>query len=631
MLINILLVCFCIFLFDFTGFVTLKYLKWGQASYTSVIGFLVFFGFFELIGIVPMFFHQQFNQFLLFFFILLAIVYGLLIAKNLKIYINDLNMRLHNRYYLVITIVAFMCAAIIGYLAIGMGDSWLFSPMILSTITNNQIFAHNGTLLNGEIQSFHFLDGYYLFQAILAKIGVGNDFTFITTFPKAIEAFIIIQTIGMIVNYFIDKNKNLIFLVVTLCLMIGVPIFTNYPQYNEIEIHLFKSMSLGISIINNVCSIVLVLLLLDKSLLPIKRAILVPILILAMFAFSSSALFICFAILIVIMLVYLLGNWEKTNLLSIIIGFIMIAMVGCFYALSKSLIFAIICFIGSFVIIGLLYVLYRYLNVNQLKQVGTYGLVGFLVVNFICILVTNDTQQIINDIISLNDDDLYYSGVLVYYKNFFANIFIMLFFATGCIYIYKHEKNFSLYIILMLLIFANPVSYRTIGNMIDLAVYHRVFFLFFPGMINILGFGALLNYLDEKISFDNTKYLYGFLLPLFLFFPNNNIPLNLITSDYDAYKTQNVDAVELAKFDFSQTKNVVLPILPNPTPKLAPAIDDLIKIRGDLNWVNCNNPDGFYIIVHKNQDIENVPIVYASENYKIYYSPEGEGCQIDKN
>ena len=95
-------------------------------------------------------------------------------------------------------------------------------------------------------------------------------------------------------------------------------------------------------------------------------------------------------------------------------------------------------------------------------------------------------------------------------------------FIVGLIDIYKNKKLFGSYLIFAFILFANPLSYRIFGSVVQQVVYHRIFNLICPGLISIIGFAALINYFDNKYQFRNYKYAYAVLVPLVLFFPKRS-------------------------------------------------------------------------------------------------------------
>lgn len=626
MIISILLVLFTLFIFDFTGYTILKKLNKTYYLFTLPLGFCVFMGIFELFSLIPMITRMNFHRYLMVFLGVFVIAYGFLFIKNLD-YFKNFAERIRQRYVLIVVTMATIVGLVMFFLATGYGDSWLFSPMVLSGIDNNAIFSNNGISVNGPIQSFHYTDGYYLFQTILASLAPGDDFTFLLSFFKFIEGFIIVSSLGFIIDYFFKQNRSIIFLVVSICLLVGMPLFTPYPNFDEISTHMYRSMALGTNMLNMVGSSIFVILIISN--IPSKYKVwLVPGMALATFAFSSSSLFNTAALLFVMFFVEIYGKKNKDGLMSIVSGLVVLLLFAFVYvnqiSVKLSFIFAILGIVGLVVV----YFIFKKCSYQLLRKLALVIIAMFLIVNFICLLVLNNTTIILNNIYKLSHNDIYFVSPH-YYLNIFGNLVYLILLICAIVAIARRYKIFGIFLLFMILFFANPISYRSIGSVVGLVVYHRLFNLILPGVIAIIGLGAILNYFDDKFSFNNTKYIFAILVPLVFFFPSYQTIFGGF-KNFDAYKAQSNDAYELARWDFPKTKNVSTGVLPNPGPDLYADNDMFLRMRGDLNWVKCDASKDFYLVLPKTHPIDSL-IEFETQNYNVYYINGGEVCPVSNS
>ncbi len=621
MLISCLLILLCIFLFDFTGYVVYKKSDKTQTLFTLPLGFCIFMGIFELFSLIPMLMRMNFKLYLMIFLGLLVIVYVFIIFKN-KDYFSNLKRRLQQRYTLVVLAMATITGIVVFFLATGLGDGWLFSAMALSGTSNNAIFSHNGIEVNGAIQSFHYLDGYYLFQTVLAGLAPGNDYTFILSFFKFLEVFVIVSTMGFVVDYFFKKNRSVIFLVVSVCFLCGSPLFTSYPDNDEIYIHTFRSMALGTNMLNMVGSILFVITIISN--IPWRqKAYLYPLLVLANFSFSSSALFVSGSLLFVTLYMELFARKNKDNIYATLNGLAVVFVFGVIYvgviSFKLGLVIAILGIIG----LAICYLLVKKLELKTMQRLAIFVAVAYLVLSVVGLLFLQNTTYILKGIYDLNHDVIY-SISPHYYLNIFGNIVFLVLLLVAIIAIVKRQKMFGWYLLFMVIFFANPLCYRVVGSLVNQIVYHRVFNLILPGVIAIIGLGSLINYVDGRIHLSRLKYVFAILIPLVIYFPHYHTLIKGF-DNFDAYKAQSNDVYLLSQWDFPDTKNISTGVTPQPTPDLYADINTLFRMRPDLNWVRCEADQDFYMVLPKARPIDQ-PVVFDTPNYNVYLIHGGDVC-----
>lgn len=626
MIISALIILISLFIFDFTGYVVLKKIKRENYLITLPLGFLLFMGIFELLSLYSMVKGTNFFVYRDCISILLLIIYGFLIFKNVD-YFNNLKSRYSNRFKILVTAFSLIFGAMLFFLATGYGDSWLYGSMVLSSIDNNAIFSNNGVSVGGAIQSFHYTDGIYLFQSFLTSFSPIDSYVFLITFIKFLEGVILISTIGFIVEFFIKNNRSVVFIVVAMFLMIGQHLFTMYPTTDEIYTHTFKSIMMGTNLINNVGIILTVILIVSNIKIKYKE-ILMPIVGLSLFSFTSSALFMFSAILVVAMLVEVFGRKSKDGLRYIVNGFMVVYTFVCIYYLSSSLTTILIGVMFGLISFGFTYLLINKISYDNVKKLSIAFVILFCIANIVSLFVLKNTNFIVEGILNLDHNDIFDISPH-YYLNIFGSLIYLILFVVGIISIHKRNKLLSTYLFFGFILFANPLSYRSVGSIVQQVVYHRVFNIVCPGLIAIIGLGALINFFDDKYQLRNYKYAYAILIPLVLFFPTYPVLFSGFNS-FEEFKYQSKDIMELSNWDYPETKNINPGgILPNPTPDTYNDLDQLLRTRGDLNWVDCSKKEDFYMILPKEQALDK-EVVFETDLYNVYLI-RGEECQINKN
>lgn len=628
MLVNSLIIILTILLMDFLGFSILKKVKYLKNSYIFPIGFIAFFGLFEIFSLIPMLIHANFNYYLISLLVVTVISLIILIIKNYQDYVNNIKQRFKDKNNIIILFMAIFSGLIVGIFSFASGDSWLYSPMLLSCLENGKIFSHNGIEINGAIQSFHYTDGYYLFQAVLAKLSIGNPFVFITTYFKFLEGFILAAILYMTIDGFTKKNKIVVFIIVLFSTLLGCSLFANYVGNDEVYTHLFKSMALGISIIN-IGFYAIFYLIITSDIKNKYKLLLVPLFIFSAFSFTSSTLFMALTFLIVIYFLFLIRNKERFELFPLVNGFCVLLIFICVYGFNISNKIGIILIILSIISIIIIYLLINKLSLSILKKLS-FILGGlYLLITFLLPIILLNSNIFVDNVLNNQTTALYYDSTH-YYVGKVSNIIGLVLTIFGIIYIYKNNKTFGLYVLIFIILFANPFAYRILGEIVNQAVYHRVFNLYLPGVINLMGLSYIIYLLDNKFDLKQYKMVYAFLLPIVLYFPTHSFIFSYMKDGMLAYKLQNPEVAKVSEFDFSQTPNVVVSILPNPTPKLSGYTEDIFKVRPDLNWVDCQTKGPKYYIVPKSFE-QDLPLVYQTDTINIYLDQEDTICQINKN
>ena len=625
---SLLIVCFFLVMVDFFGYLINQKLFKKDFLINIPVGTISFFGIFQIIALIPMVLHLNFYIFRNIVVILFLLISVFLIKKYFKEYISFYQ-NIKKSYLITYLILSIVLAIMLFLLAVGFGDTWLYSSMALSSIDTNIIFNSNGFELGGLIQSWHYTDSYYLFQAILASFYEGDKFVYLITFIKIIEAFIILSGFALIIEFYLQKNRKLTLIIVSLALILGINFFTPYNLVNEVYGHVYRSMALGINVIN--CMLVItsftylhIYLESENNISELKEKIMFVILANSFFSFSSSSLFIysCFIAIFILLAIFVYNDKDKVK--PLVFSLLVVYVYAVIYLFNISLISILLLIIG-YVLYRICLFIYNKLKLETIKKIVNWLLIIYVILNIIGIIYLGNTTEIIKNLFSLQQTQVY-SIAFPYYSWPLTNLIYFILFVFGLRNIYLNYKFIYKYILIVLILFANLIVYRTVGTIIDQVVYHRVFVLYLPGIIALFGLNYLLNYFDYKYCFNQKKYLYAILVIFCLFFPKYDNKF-LGFDNFDAYKYQSNDLKQLVDYDYPLTNNISLATAPTGSPDGLVQLDNLIRAKGNVNWVECSK-DGYYLISPKENNTKG-EIVLQTENYNVYYK-DGSSCLIEE-
>ena len=628
-LLSLIIILFFLIMLDFFGYLINQKVFKKEFIINLPVGVIAFFGIFQILSIIPMVMHLNFNLFRNIIVILFLGISFILLKKYLKEYVNFYKTSKKDflKTYLILSVVL---AISLFLLCVGYGDTWLYSSMSLSSIETNKIFNSNGFELGGLIQSWHYTDSYYLLQAILASFYKGDQFVYLITFIKVIEAFIIISGFALFIEFYLLKNKKLTLIIAALSIILGLNFFTPYNLVNEVYGHVYRSMALGINIINCmlvITSIVYLHIFLEKEenfISTINQKIMFIILANSFFSFSSSSLFIysCFISVFILLSIYVYNS--KNKAIPLIFSLLSVYLYAIIYLFGLKVISIILLFLGYLLYRVCLYI-YNKLKLETVKKIINILLIIYVLLNIVGIIYLGNTTDIIKNLFSLQQTQVY-SIAFPYYSWPLTNVIYFILFVFGIKNIYTNYKFIFKYILIIVILFANLIVYRTLGTIIDQVVYHRVFVLYLPGIIALFGLNYLLNYFDFKYNFNQKKYLYTILIILCLFFPKYDNKF-LGFKNFDAYKYQSNDIKELVTYDYPLSNNISLATAPTGSPDGLVQLDNLIRAKGNVNWVECSK-EGYYLIAPKENNTKGDP-VFKTENYNVYYK-DGSSCLIEE-
>lgn len=623
LLITLLIIFTFLLLCDYFGFIVNKKLN-VDTKLNYVSGFLFILALVEISGCVFMINHLSLTNYT---YLFLAIILILLICsyKYVKEYINNIK-TYKNKFSLITITISIIFFIILFIQGQGLVDSWLYSPMVLSSINNDAIFTNDG--YNNLVSSplVHILDGFYLLQAILVKIIPSSDkFIILISSMKFIDAFILIGCLALAINLIINKFKIPTLIIVSISYLIGCSIFSAYNYTDELFAHTFLSMPIGINfIVHGTLLVFIINYIKNKEI----NYIYFLIILIANFALSSSALYINAFILLIMWVYEIFINKDKSKLKYLVYGFFIIGLyisVLLKQYMIYILVIDIIC-----LLIGLLLV--KKLNYKQIKNITIGLLITYILINILGIIIFTNTSEIINNLFNLDRSKIYYISEFQY-PYLFANIIVLITTLFGLYTIYKNDKRYLYWLIITVIICANPIMYKTIGSFINQVVYHRVYILLLTQVIAIIGLNTILILITNKYQNINIKQLTitGSLLILLVSFPKQYLNYQGYNS-FNEFKYQQADIYQLINYNYDKTKNVSLGIIPSIEPNRNLDLTLLFRARGDLNYVSCSN-EGYYLIVN-NKDVNTLDLTkYNKEletpNYTLFYQ-QGDVCPLNE-
>lgn len=621
MILGILLVLVMLFIFDFTGYIVTKK---DRSLITVPFGAFIFFSMFQMFSLFFMVYHANFAIYRAILLVGIVIIYGILLFKHPQ-YFTILKDKFKNKYFLLVLVFGTIFAIILALVSLPYADSWLYGAMTFSSIDNNSIYSNNGNVVGGTIISFHYSDGYYLFLGTIVSLLKLDHLVGLMTICKAIEALLIIFTLGSLCEELFKDKKQFMFTIIGTFVLLGCFFFGQYPQDTELYGHSFTSVPMGINLFNSL-GVYILFLYVIKYATELNRTWILPLLINGAFFMTSSSLFIVSAFLVIFTIYDVVYKKSTNNLYSIIIGFGVIASYLVIYILHQHILLMVVTLIIGWIICV---VFAGFITKLQYKNIRTLvmGLsITYLVLTLLMFLLLKNSLEIVINILLLKHDKIYFKGSH-YYFNVFANIPILVLFTLGIIYLYQRNKKIFFYIIIALIMFANPIAYRILGTIIKQEVYHRIFVLFMPSVVMMFGLYSIVLWVNKYIPIKRDIYIISVLAIIVVCYPNYQ---NIFTgfSNFTEYKYQSKDMYELTHFDYSKTKNVNFGGAGMIKLDSYNQADNIVRYRGDLSVVDCSDEQPFYIILRKEAKMD-LPIEFSTPNYNVYYT-DGGICLLNK-
>ncbi|MGL5021303.1 MAG: hypothetical protein ACRC5R_04725 [Mycoplasmatales bacterium] len=217
-----------LFIFSFIGFCMNKIFFKEEILFNIPIGFVSILCLFQIISLPFLFVHGNFMQVIYLFMSIFIPILFFLIYKNGKNYLLFLRKNIFTRTAIIYYIIVGIVSTVVILLTISEVDQMLYSSQVISTIKTNIIYYSDGTrTLDHVFSSFHTLESYSLFNAMLIKITGIEHVSYIFGLGRIVEIFIIIGSFGMISQIFF--KKSILAIIFLTCGLLGLNLLSATP------------------------------------------------------------------------------------------------------------------------------------------------------------------------------------------------------------------------------------------------------------------------------------------------------------------------------------------------------------------------------------------------------------------
>jgi hypothetical protein len=622
LLINLLIVLYTLVFFEVLGNYIGKKIFNQNMIFNIPLGFLLYMVIFEILMLIPMVLHMSYNLVLFGMFPATIILSLFVFIKHGKETLIDFKENIKTNFVKTVYLIGIVFSTYVAVMAVSLGDGWLFSSMIMSSIQNGVIFSHNGIEVMGEIQSLHYTDGYYLFQSMLASLSLIDPFVFVMTYMKFIESMIIIMMLALLSNIVFKKHRTSVYILQVLSIFLVINLFTIYVNTNEINIHLLKTVPIGTSMLNNLVLIYLFIYFYIRD-INTKHGLFLFLITMGGFAFTASTMFLVVPFVFMLAAMDVLYYKNTTYIKYYIIPvYVVLMFIGNYLLLNKQL--YLMFGVYEFILLVLFIAVFKLLKKARHKLIEL--LIKGIFILYICFLFfgwlyLNSTYDIFTNFLNLSHTDTYriYPH---YYTDYTSSIFILVLTILGLIKLYKHDKKIFVYVIFAALMFANIIAYRTVGIFINKAVYHRLSNILMINVIVITGTVYLFEILSNKVKI-KINYLFAACFMLFFITHQPVVRNDMFTYDsFEEYKFVDPNLYTLYNYEFKESNDVSLGTNASPAPNLSQNIDHLFRVRADLDWITTCTEDCYWLIKNEEQVPEGGTVALQTEDYKLIYIGE---------
>ncbi|MFV0288571.1 MAG: DUF6077 domain-containing protein, partial [Mycoplasmatales bacterium] len=211
---GLIIIMILFFLLELSGYLITKKFNL-QTKYSIVFGFLLIIAFFEVVSFPLIVLQITFTLYCYFVWPLLIGFYLILfklLKFNKKVIKEWLNT--FTKTKLLVYFVGLLVGLYVGMIATSINDSILYLPMVLHPLQTNSLTYSFGNV--------HVFDGYYKFLSFItyyASTGINSSYIFLTTFYKALEVVVIINSFAFIAEQVFSKREKTVFLIMVIGLI----------------------------------------------------------------------------------------------------------------------------------------------------------------------------------------------------------------------------------------------------------------------------------------------------------------------------------------------------------------------------------------------------------------------------
>lgn len=457
-------------------------------KYVIPIGFAWFMVTFQLISYPFILLQTSFSMFLL-----ALVPFGILWLGYIVI----------NRKYITwkikvdapyVGLVIIIIALILELSSIVYSDSWLYSAMITSTIENNVIYSHNGTLANVQLSIMHHrFESYYLWQAVVAMTYTGNYLVGLITEYKILDAVLIVFSFMELGHQFkFSKLKSSLFALSMYFMLTAQHSFLDLSPFQTTEppIQLFQ-ISTGTALYHYLIIPFTIIYLAIEKKLNYKQKNIYLLGLLFVYSSVSTTYYYTFPLFIIALLTVkhlFMGEKDNQLVLSFMICWMLIIM-SFIGVVTDRLVYTWSFALGFLLLTKAVMVLYNKLSLNLLKKMT----VGMMAIYTLAAVVLFNPLVYSNSDFGVDKQSLRLYNLFMNYQNgSFDKVYLpLIFLVFSCvmlvlIFTKKEFRTFGLYIITYCFYFLNPFAitiYKIIGVQ---PVISRIFAYSFIGYLIVI-------------------------------------------------------------------------------------------------------------------------------------------------
>lgn len=627
-IINSVITLLIVYGFNIIGQIANKKFFASRFKYVMPIGFAWYMVSFQLLSFLFIMKQTTFSLFLV-FFIIFVFVWLAYILRNKRYVQWKLNLK-KNIFCIIgigfVTSIVVLCSYVYS-------DSWLYSAMITSTIENNLIYSHNGTLANVHLSIMHHrFESYYLWQATVAMLYQGNYLVGLITAYKIFDGFLIVLSFMELGNQFkFGQIKASLFAVTNFLMLTASGSFLNMSPFQTTEPPIqFFQISTGTALFHYFLIPFTIIYLIVENKLSIKQKNLYLIGLLLTFSNLTTTYYYTMPLFIIAFLTikHVVYKQKDCQLvfafmvvwLLIIQSFIGVKTENINYLIGFTIIYLVVTKIVMYI--------YRKIKVNSLRNATLWMLGGYILVG---VILFNPMVYASHDFV-VDKQSLRLYNIFTSFKNgSYLDIIFPLIFLIFTIAILitlfsrKEFKRYGLYIITYSFYFMNPFSILIFCKLGVEPVISRIFAFSFIGYFILL----ISFYFCRNIIVAGFLVVWGY----FAFAEVIGKVSDQLDSKISQIEQIDSDIGGLANYNFDENSFVVFDNLDasNGVEVYYTGINKLVVLNPSLSWQpgieTCNQVktldqelgdyDHCYTI-YKKSKAEDLKYDYESGNYLIY-------------
>lgn len=373
-------------------------------------------------------------------------------------------------------------------------DSWLYAPMITSTIENNMIYSHNGLLADVKLSVMHHrFESYYLWQAVVAMTYRGNYLIGLITEYKILDGMLIVFSFMELGHQFkFSKLKSALFALSMFIMLVSQNGFLDISPFQTTEppIQLFQ-ISTGTSLFHYFIIPMSIIYLVIEKQLNYKQKNIYLLGLLFVYSSVSTTYYYTFPLFIISLLTikHLVERRKDYQLMLSFMTCWMLIIMSYIGVVSNKLISTI-----GFVIVYIIFtkgvmICYRKFTITAVRRIS----IGLIIAYIVAAITLFNPLIYSNTEFSVDKQSLRIYNMFMNFQNgSFEKIIIPeIFLLFSCmllilIFMQKQFKPFALYIITYSFYFLNPFAlniYKVIGVQ---PVISRIFAFSFIGYLIVI-------------------------------------------------------------------------------------------------------------------------------------------------